>query len=322
VIPGEVEPDLWNEHVSRYHFAALFAAGKSVLDAGCGTGYGTALLAAQAAEAAGFDASPEAVAYAREKYPCARFTAGSANAFPASDNSVDLVTAFDLIEHIPDWQSLVEEADRVLKPDGVFLLSAPHRLYYSEAAPSPSPAQLERGALEEALARVFPFVRMVAQNHQECVLFAGEQESGAGLSSLGEAPDLREAHFFVAVCARQPVEIPLFAYMPTSGNLLRERDHYIRSLNSELYQARVEHARLLETHRRLEEEVNRQSAWAVSLDRDLDSARTDILVTRAERSAARAEVERLQQERRLAANSRWLRLGRRFNVGPDLDRAS
>ena len=43
VIPGEVDPNLWNEHFSRYAFAALFCRGrKSVLDAGCGTGYGTA----------------------------------------------------------------------------------------------------------------------------------------------------------------------------------------------------------------------------------------------------------------------------------------
>ena len=45
VIPGQVEDDLWAEHVARYAFAARFAAGKRVLDVGCGMGYGTAELA-------------------------------------------------------------------------------------------------------------------------------------------------------------------------------------------------------------------------------------------------------------------------------------
>jgi len=323
-IVGEVEPDLWDEQVSRYHFAGLFAAGKSVLDAGCGTGYGTAFLAGQAAEAVGFDASTEDIASASTKYPGVRFLTGSANAFPAADGSVDLVTAFGMVERTPDWQSMVEEANRVLKPDGVFLVSAPNKLYYSETASEDRApqAEIEREAFEEILARVFPFVRLVAQNHQECLLFAGEQASGEGLSFLAAPPEMREARFFVAVCAKQPVDIPVFAYLANAANLLREREHYIRSLNSELYQERVEHAKLVEAHRRLEEELNRQSAWAVSLDRDLDNARTDVLVTRAERSAARAEVERLKQEQRMAASSRWVRLGRRFNVGPDLDRAS
>ena len=40
VIPGQVNDDLWAEHVARYAFAARFASGRRALDAGCGTGYG------------------------------------------------------------------------------------------------------------------------------------------------------------------------------------------------------------------------------------------------------------------------------------------
>ena len=40
VIPGLVDPDLFNEHLARYRFAARFAPARRVLDAGCGTGYG------------------------------------------------------------------------------------------------------------------------------------------------------------------------------------------------------------------------------------------------------------------------------------------
>ena len=48
VIPGQVNDDLWAEHIARYAFAARLSDGARVLDIGCGTGYGTAELAQRA----------------------------------------------------------------------------------------------------------------------------------------------------------------------------------------------------------------------------------------------------------------------------------
>ena len=59
VVPGQVNDDLWSEHVARYAFARRFSAGKSVLDAGCGTGYGSAELARSARDVAGIDSAPK-----------------------------------------------------------------------------------------------------------------------------------------------------------------------------------------------------------------------------------------------------------------------
>ena len=41
LVLGEVDKELETEHLDRYRFALQFAAGKTVLDAACGTGYGT-----------------------------------------------------------------------------------------------------------------------------------------------------------------------------------------------------------------------------------------------------------------------------------------
>ena len=68
VIPGQVDTDLWQEHLARYALARQWAKGLRLLDAGCGSGYGTALLAGTAREAVGLDLSADALSYAREHY--------------------------------------------------------------------------------------------------------------------------------------------------------------------------------------------------------------------------------------------------------------
>src|SRR5260370_283810 len=77
VIPDQVEPDLWSEHLARYAFAQRYAAGKHVLDCGCGTGYGTFELGQAAAEVTGLDLSCDAIEYARGDCPPAATQGGT-----------------------------------------------------------------------------------------------------------------------------------------------------------------------------------------------------------------------------------------------------
>lgn len=309
VVPGLVEPELWHEHVSRYRFAALFVAGKRVLDAGCGSGYGTALLAAVATEAIGFDISGEAIEYASAHYPQARFVTGSASEFPAADGSADLVTAFEIIEHLPGWEKLVEEAHRVLAPDGLFLVSTPNKLDYAEArreiGPNPFHVhEFELAAFEHALTGIFPFVRILAQNRQQSIVFAGDQSESPGLAFVPGSPHLQDAQFFLAVCANEPVEIPSFIYAEDTANLLRERERWAQSLDCELTAAR---SKIGSLHHELDERTN----WAQALASDLEDMRQKL-------QAAESHAARLMQEREFIRSSRWLRLGRKLNLGPNI----
>ena len=89
VIPGQVDPDLWAEHISRYAFASRWSSGARVLDLGCGAGYGTAELAGKARFAVGVDLAVDAIAYATSSYarPNLSFVPASATALPFQECS-------------------------------------------------------------------------------------------------------------------------------------------------------------------------------------------------------------------------------------------
>src|SRR5438046_2018790 len=64
----EVTGAIWYEHWHRYCVARPLAKGLRVLDAACGEGYGSFLLAQTAKEVVGIDIAPEAIAHAKSRY--------------------------------------------------------------------------------------------------------------------------------------------------------------------------------------------------------------------------------------------------------------
>lgn len=117
-------------HVATYRFAEKYTSGKHVLDYGCGSGYGSAMIAGSAASVVAVDVDPAAVDYAREKFPAGNLSfqaIGPAQSLPFPDNSFDTVLSFQVFEHVADTDRYLREVRRVLRPGGSFLLVTPDR---------------------------------------------------------------------------------------------------------------------------------------------------------------------------------------------------
>ncbi|MBD9435069.1 methyltransferase domain-containing protein [Pseudoxanthomonas sp. PXM03] len=126
--------EIRHEHFHRYAWVAPLVAGKAVLDVASGAGYGSAMLAKTAASVVGVDISPEAIEHARAAYPQSNlsFMEGSASELPLADASFDVVVSFETIEHLLDQEQMLAEIGRVLRPDGVLVISSPNKEVYSE----------------------------------------------------------------------------------------------------------------------------------------------------------------------------------------------
>ncbi|MEY2477860.1 MAG: hypothetical protein QOG87_3175 [Actinomycetota bacterium] len=95
-----------------------------LLDIGCGAGTMIEVLAAYG-QVAGMDTSEEAVRYCRTRLPDVTFSAGRVpEALPAPE-SLDVITAFDVIEHIPDEAPALAGIRDTLVPGGLFVCTVP-----------------------------------------------------------------------------------------------------------------------------------------------------------------------------------------------------
>ena len=210
--------EIWYEHWHRYVFARAFARGKRVLDAACGEGYGSALLAVEATSVLGLDISQDAIAHARARYADRAtnlgFERGDCTALDVAPASFDLITSFETLEHVAAQQALIEGFARALTVDGILIVSSPDKRTYSDVSGFRNEFHVRELYRDELLALLkphFPFVHLYAQK----LLFQstiwsldGTGQKCIAATSRGEEPRPGldyDPLYFIAVCSRQPL---------------------------------------------------------------------------------------------------------------------
>ena len=134
---------LLKDHFRRYEFASKRLKGLYVLDIGCGSGYGCKILAKSAKQVVGVDISNTAINTAISSYGKDNIDFYQSDActliFP--NDFFDCVVSFEMIEHLTrrDAQKFLEEAKRVLKPNGKVIISTPEKRNVSLSGKSVNP---------------------------------------------------------------------------------------------------------------------------------------------------------------------------------------
>lgn len=129
----------WGEHVARYAFALPFTGNKKVLDIACGTGYGLALLKKNASAVVGVDIDFLAAKQARAEWSSnTSVLLGDATGLPFADQSFDVVTSFETLEHLHNRSGFLSELKRIIKGAGTLILSTPNANYTKPVNSKPS----------------------------------------------------------------------------------------------------------------------------------------------------------------------------------------
>src|SRR5882757_1940441 len=133
----DVENYWFRRHEVVYQRLAQRCAGRDVLEAGCGEGYGADRLADAATRVIGLDYDEQTVAHVRARYPRIDMRHGNLAELPLPAGEVDVVVNFQVIEHLWDQTQFVAECHRVLRPGGVLLMSTPNRITFSPGRDTP-----------------------------------------------------------------------------------------------------------------------------------------------------------------------------------------
>jgi len=108
-----------------------------ILDIGCG--FGTFVLACRknGYEAYGLDINSYEIDFAKRRmknelpaYAGDAYLLASGKLLPFQNESFSVITFWDVLEHIPDYRKVLDEADRVLKPGGMIFSSTPNYLTF------------------------------------------------------------------------------------------------------------------------------------------------------------------------------------------------
>lgn len=167
-------------HLAAYDYASQLAAGKRVMDAGCGEGWGTQRLADCASSVTGVDYSEVAVAACRSKWnkPNLEFHQVDLTEAPEGTERYDVVINFQVVEHIENPRPFLRGLRARVADDGVLMLTTPNILMSFSENPY-HVREYTAEELRELLAEVFGSVEIVGVHGNERVTAFDERRKQA-----------------------------------------------------------------------------------------------------------------------------------------------
>lgn len=233
---------IYAEHVTRYLAAQSVVKNKVVLDIASGSGYGTKILAESAKMVYGVDVNEVAVNYSKKKYASKNieYLVGDGVSIPLKDNSVDIVITFETIEHIKDYKKFLEELARVLKPDGLAIVSTPNDLEFAEG----NHFHLHEFQYEELVSLLkthFKNVDTYFQSTWKYVSIGSEDELNNDVSgkTLNLTKKSRDQHLYFYLLASNRDINERISHISALGEHYSDRQLHERDLN---YEGRLEWA--------------------------------------------------------------------------------
>lgn len=212
-VPKGTSDEMTIEHTQRYLFAKEFANNKIILDAACGEGYGSHILSKEANKIYAIDIDKETINKARKKYQQdnIEFISSSIERLPFGDEMFDLSISFETIEHVNEniQKSFLEEVNRTLKKDGIFIISTPNKRIYSDKVETKNPyhkKEFYRAEFQEFLGKHFEHIYMFDQ-HFRLGYFLNQEgkENSVEMDSI----NAEEARYYIAVCSHCELQIDM-----------------------------------------------------------------------------------------------------------------
>lgn len=119
---------VFSRHKFAYEYVKQFVANKSVIDIGCGAGYGCKILSETADIVYGIDYNKEAILYCKENFsaPNIKFLNIDASEHFEPEIKFDIAVTFQVIEHMHDINSFLEQIKRIVKPGGKIFITTPN----------------------------------------------------------------------------------------------------------------------------------------------------------------------------------------------------
>lgn len=203
---------IYGEHIVRYRAVTNLVKNKVVLDIASGSGYGSALLGATARQVYGVDNNLDAITYAQKNYSSkkVKFVPSDGTNIPFSDGFFDVVVSFETIEHIKDYEKFMGEIKRVLKTNGLLILSTPNDIEFAEGNHFHL-HEFEQGELEKLVHKYFKYAKSYFQGTWLFNALLDEKDLSneweKSIFTLQTAPiKPKRSLYFYMLCSNQPIK--------------------------------------------------------------------------------------------------------------------